>query len=279
MKYKASYPNQADFEAAVNELHRDLFEQRGDTFVFVGVEGIKTETDVSKLSTALSKEREDHKATKAQLKSVLGERSVEETVALIDSVPELSAAVENSKKPDEERVSSMVEARIKSRLTPIERERDQLRQAKLDADARLSQYEAADRTRTIQSTMTLAMRGGKDGKGPKVLTVAEEDVLLSAERVMQINEDGSVTTKDGLDPVTWLYDVAPRKPHWFEPSQGGGAKGSGAGAGQTFTDNPWSRKHWNITAQMQAVKADRNRAEQMAKAAGSKIGATSPPEK
>lgn len=279
MKYKVEYATQDDFEAAVPEPHRDLFEQRGDKYVFVGVEGLKTETDVSKLQTALAKEREDHKASKTQLKLVLGDRNVEDTVALIDSVPELQAQVETSKKPDDERINGLVEARIKSRLTPVEREREQLRQKTSEYEQRISGYEAADRTRTVQSTMILAMRGGKDGKGPKVLTVAEEDVLLSAERVMQINEDGSVTTKDGLDPLTWLYEVAPRKPHWFEPSQGGGAKGSGPGAGATFADNPWTRKSWNITEQMRQVKADPARAAKMAAAAGSKVGATQPPEK
>lgn len=279
MKYKAEYATQADFEAAVQEAHKDLFEQRGDKFVFVGIEGMKTETDVTKLQSALVKERDEHKATKGALKSIIGDRSVDETVALIDSVPELASQVENSKKPDDERINALAEARIKSRLTPLEREREQLRQAKDDYEKRIASYEAADRSRSIQSAMLIAMRGGVDGKGPKVLPVAEEDVLLAAERVMQINEDGSVTTKDGSDPVSWLYETVPRKPHWYEPSAGGGGKGSGAGSGQSFGDNPWTKKHWNITNQMREVRADRKRAEQMAKAAGSSIGATTPPEK
>jgi hypothetical protein len=276
MKYKLEYATVADFEAAVQEAHKDLFEVRGDKVVFVGVEGMKTDTDVHKLQTALAKERDDHKAAKSTLKGLVGDRTAEETVALLDSVPELIAAVENSKKPDDERINSLVEARIRSRLTPVERERETLKTAKADYEQRIAKYEASDRMRAIQSTMLIAMRGGSDGKGPKVLPVAEEDVLLAAERVMQINEDGTVSTKDGADPVTWLYEVSSRKPHWYEPSGGGGAKGSSAVNGASFASNPWTKKHWNATNQGREIRADRNRAEQMAKAAGSHIGATAP---
>lgn len=278
MKYKVSYPDQASFEAAVSEPHRDLFEQRGDAFVFIGVEGIKTSEDVTKLTTALSKEREDHKATKASLKSVLGDRTLDETVALIDSVADLTAQVETAKKPDDERVNALADSRARAKILPLERENATLKTQLSEANGRIAKYEASDRARAVQTTMLSVARGGAENKGPKVLPHAEEDMLNAAERVMVVNEDGSVTTKDGTDPMTWLYEVAPKKPHWFEPSEGGGGKGSRT-TGTAFTKNPWTKKDWNFTEQAKEIKADSKRAEQMAKAAGSYIGATKPPEK
>jgi hypothetical protein len=67
-----------------------------------------------------------------------------------------------------------------------------------------------------------------------------------------------------------------QRPHWWPTSAGGGAGGGGGGFGGE--PNPFSAEHWNLTAQG-AIIRDKGTAaaETLAKAAGTKIGATRPP--
>lgn len=277
-KYKSKYKAGEEFESAVAEHHRDLYEQRGEEMLLIGFEGMKTEADVSRVQTALEKERGDHKTTRANYNALLGGRDHETALAIIDGHDELKAQFEAAKKPDDERINTLVEARIKSRLTPLERERDALKTRAAELENENVSFKKDAKTRRIHSALDLAMKGGQDGKGPKVLDVAREDVLLAAERVFDETEDGNIATKDGIDPVAWLYDVAPKKPHWFPPAEGGGSKGPGNGGG-SYPNNPWSKGHWNKTEQGAIYKENPQRAEQMAKAAGSSITAVHPPQK
>jgi hypothetical protein len=81
----------------------------------------------------------------------------------------------------------------------------------------------------------------------------------------------------GLDAKLWLQDMQQKKAHWWPPSQGGGAGGSGGGGGN-FPNNPWSKQHWNLTKQGEAVRTlGEEKAKQMASAVGSHIGAIAPP--
>ena len=106
---------------------------------------------------------------------------------------------------------------------------------------------------------------------------------MLAERVFEVGEDGRVTTSGasgvtpGLDPAAWLLEVQPKRTHWWPASVGGGARGKGYGSGSAWDKNPWTRQHWNLTAQGQVYAADPERAAQMARSAGSEIGARKPP--
>ena len=112
----------------------------------------------------------------------------------------------------------------------------------------------------------------------KVLPEAHDDALLLAERVFEIREDdGAIVTRDqvgttpGVDPQVWLTEMRERRPHWWPSSQGGGAKGSGAGL--DAVDNPWNPKAPNLTEQARIMAANPDRAKQLAKAAGTEIAA------
>jgi len=65
-----------------------------------------------------------------------------------------------------------------------------------------------------------------------------------------------------------------KSPKWLPTSQGGGAGGGAGGAGSG--SNPWGAKSWDLDAQGEMIRQDRAKAERMAKAAGSKIGALAP---
>lgn len=235
------------------------------------VEGMKTQGDVDRLQSALTKERNDHKAVRERL-GLLGERKIEDVLSQLDRIPELEAAAAG--KLDEKQLDQLVEGRIRTKLAPIERERDQLRGQLGEKDKIIEGYTVKERTRMIHDAVRSA------ASSVKLLPEALEDALMLAERVFEVGEDGKVTTRDnvgvtpGVDPTVWFSDLQNKRPHWWGPSQGGGAGGNRGGSGGGA--NPWSAEGWNMTAQGQILKENATRAEQLAKAAGTTIGGPRP---
>ena len=103
---------------------------------------------------------------------------------------------------------------------------------------------------------------------------------MNAERMFEITEEGQVITKDGVGvtpgvaPDVWLSEMQPKRGHWWPASTGGGAKGS---KGANFASNPWTKENWNMTEQGKILSTQgREKAEQMAKAAGTSLGGRKP---
>ena len=256
----------------VDDKYHDLYTENDGKFVFSGVEGVKSQEDVNRLTSALTKERNDHKSVKDRL-GLLGDRKIEDVLAQLDRIPELEAAAEG--KLDDDKLNNIVESRIKTKLSPIERERDQLK-------ARVTELETVNGELT-QREITRGLHDiiRKEGGTQKVLPEAMEDALMLAERVFERTEDGQYVVKDnvgftpGLEAGAWLTDLQSKRPHWWGPSSGGGAGGQRGGGG-SGGPNPWSAEGWNMTEQGKILKADRSRAEQLAKAAGTSIGGQKP---
>ncbi len=250
---------------------QSLYTERNGKYELTGIEGVKTQADVDRLQTALTKERTDHKQLKDRF-SVLGDRKPEDVIAALDRIPELEAAAKGNL--DETKISELVEGRIKSRLAPIERQAQTLQQQLSEANASLEMLRTKDSLRIV----TDAVRGAASKL--KVVDSAVEDVTLLAERLFTIDETGAVITKDnvgvtpGISADVWLTDMQAKRPHWWGPSQGGGAGGNrGGGSGVT---NPWSKDSWNLTEQGRIYKENSGKAEQLAKAAGTTIGGPKP---
>lgn len=237
------------------------------------VEEVTKLPDVERLTTSLNKERTDHKGTKAKLApfAALGDPAALQ--AQLDRIPELEAAAEG--KLDEGKINSIVEGRLKTKLAPLERERDQLKSQLTEKDEVIKTYTVAETRRKVSGAVTKAARE------LKVVDTAVEDIEIIGERLFEITEDGSVVTKDGvgvtpgLSPKAWLEDMQAKRPHWWGPSVGGGAGGNGKGGG-VGGPNPWTAEGWNLTEQGQILRADRAKAERLAKAAGTSIGGAKP---
>mgnify|MGYP000918750037 CR=1 FL=1 len=267
MKLKTSYEQQTDIPAG----YEDLFTERNGKWELTEVEGIKTAEDVNRLSTSLTAERTAHKATKQKF-APLGERPVDEIVADLDKIEEYKLAASNA--PDDKKLESIVETRIKSKLAPVERERDQLRVQLTERDTTIRTYQEKDRSRTIRDHVVRAATGAK------LLTEAVDDAVMLAERLFDIDESGAVVTRDnvgvtpGIAPEAWLIDLKDKKPHWYGETVGGGARGSRNGGSNG--PNPFTDENWNMTEQGKLVKTDPVKAAQLAKAAGTTIGGPRP---
>lgn len=268
MALQAQYDNLDE----VPEAHRELYTERNGRFEFTGVEGVKTQADIDRLTTSLTKERDTHKATKAQISAwaALG-GTPEEIQQKLDRIAELEAAAEG--KLDEGKLNQLVEGRIKSKTAPIERERDGLKGQLAEANAKIEQYEARERQRSIHDAVRTA------ATKHKLLDTAVEDALFLAERMFEVDEEGRVVTRDGVgvtpgvEAHVWLTEMQQKRPHWWGPSQGGGGRpGTGGGGGA----NPFTAAGWNMTEQGRLVRENPDRANQLARAAGTTIGGPKP---
>lgn len=258
------------------EATQALYKKVGENYI-LQVEGAKTQADIDEIKGYLATERESHKTTKTKLKEYDDIRGLNlsptELLEKLDRFDELEAAAEG--KLDEEKINEIAERRVKARIAPIERERDKFKNELLESQASNESYVLKDRTRSIHDVVREATTGAK------IVPTAVEDVLMLAERLFEVGEDGNVVSKDnvgitpGIEPTVWLSEIAEKRPHWFAPNQGGGASGQKGGAG--FSNNPFSTDSWNMTEQGKLVRENPERADQMAKSAGTTIGGGRPP--
>ena len=79
-----------------------------------------------------------------------------------------------------------------------------------------------------------------------VIPEAMEDVLLNADIVFSLGENGKAQTEEGITPLAWLNNMQSKRSIWWPQSQGGGSTGNGRLATASM-ENPWSAKHWNVT--------------------------------
>jgi hypothetical protein len=287
MALKAIYENVDD----IPEVHRDLYSERDGKHVLTGVEGIKFQSDVDNVMTSLTKERNDHKATKLKYSSyskLLNHEGkpfekAEDLQAVIDSVPELKAAAEAGGSKSAEAVARQVEAAKKTLETTLGRQVAEVSEKFNKAQQRIDVLEDQQRKTFIRDNVLKEIMGSKIGKfEPDAI----EDALMYADRHLETeeerDEDGNLTFKSvrtrdgvgvtpGLEPAAWLAEMQPRKGHWYLPSEGTDSRGNKRNS-NNMPNNPWSVKGWNMTAQGQYYKEHGEaKAQQMAQAAGTTL--------
>lgn len=256
----------------------DLYIEKEGEWHFVGVEGIKTQTDVDRVMLGLSKERDEHKGTKAKLAvwEGLDRADVDAKLARLE---ELEVASKNSvtKEEMDKRLEELTEVRVKNRMLPVERERDGLKKKLEEADKAIAQLTAEKNRRIVHDKIREAAVAAK--VQPEVMA----DVLLLSDNVFELTENGDLLTKEnaygvdaGLAPDTFFQTQQERRPYWWPPSTGGNSKGSGNKGGGGGV-NPWAADTWNLTEQGKYVKEHgMEKAQQMAKMAGATVGGSKP---
>lgn len=258
----------------IPEAHRELYTERGGKFELTGIEGVKTQADIDRLNRGLTSERDAHKLSKAKLEGYLNLGDAEELQAKLDRIAELEAAAGG--KLDETKLNELVEGRLRTKTAPLEREKAQLIAQNAEKDTKIEAYEARERQRVIHDVVRTA------ASKSKMHEHALEDALLLAERVLEVDEQGNVTTKDGvgvtpgISPEVWLQEMAPKRPHWWPESGGGGGRGNPGGRGGHGGNNPFTAEHWNMTEQGRVYSESPERAAQLAQSAGTTVGGQRP---
>ncbi len=255
-----------------------LYTERDGEWHFTGVTGIKTQVDIDKVMTGLTKERDEHKATKEKLRAWEGlERP--DVDAKLARLEELEVASKNSipKAEMDKKLDELAEVRVKNRMLPVERERDGLKKKLEEADKAIAQLTAEKNRRIVHDKIREAAVAAK--VQPEVMA----DVLLLSDNVFELTENGDLLTKEnaygvdaGLAPDTFFQTQQERRPYWWPPSTGGNSKGSGNKGGGGGV-NPWAADTWNLTEQGKYVKEHgMEKAQQMAKMAGATVGGSKP---
>lgn len=270
----------------IPEGYAELYSERNGKWELTGVTGIKTQADIERVSSALVKERKDHKDTREKLSSFgdLDPAAAHEKLdgydSLVEQVEALRAAGGTF---DETKMEPIIQARVKQAVGPLDRQLQQA-QRKLEDTQKLvatKDLEVGELKTTM--TMTNIERQIRDAAiDAKVLTPAINDAILNARGIFEITEDGKTLTKDvngvvpGLTPKEWLNDQKDKAPHWFATSVGGGSRGAGGPGAGGRANNPWTKENWNLTKQGAVVRElGEAKAAEMAASVGSKIGATS----
>jgi hypothetical protein len=265
-----------DLDEAVRSEYKETIDPNDKTkkVYVLDIENPGVLPDVVRLTTSLSKERDAHKQTKTKFAPLAALGDIAELQAKLDRIPELEAAAEG--KLDETKLGAIVESRLKSKLAPVERERDLLKTQVVELGATITGFQTEKKQRSIADHIR-----GAIGKTTGFQPAAVEDAIVFGERMLEVDDDGRVVTKDGVgvtpgvDATVWLTEMQTKKPHWWGPSAGGGARGAGAGNGGGGA-NPFTAEGWNMTAQGTMIRENRARAEQMAKSAGTTIGGPKP---
>lgn len=269
MRVKKVYDTEADIPSDLSAFYE---ERDGKWHLTLDVEGAANQDDVTRLNGALSKERNDHKATKEKLRKFEPLGEPDDVQQKLDRLGDLEAG---GNLPDEEKITREVERRIKARLAPIERERDRAKQEAQEAAAERDRAAGTLRSRSIRDDVRSAAMEAK------VVGTALDDVLLYGDSLFEQNETGETVTKDGiagvtpgLKPSAWLSDQKERRPHWWPTSQGAGSQGNRGGGGGDA--NPFTAENWNVTGQGKLAASDLAKAERLAKAAGTTLGGGKP---
>jgi len=263
----------------IPEQYRELYTEQDGKFVLTGISGVKTQTDVDRVQEGARKEREEHKATKAKLHAWDGFDEPDKLREQLDRVAELEIMAKGNKEEFDSKLEELTEARVKSRLGPVERQNKTLTEQLAEAKTLTEQLLGEKVRRTIGDKVSDACTTAK------VLPEALPDIKLLANQVFEVTDDGAVLTKEnpfgvtpGLAPDVWLSEMQEKRPHWWPRSTGGGATGSGGPGG--MKGNPWSHDNWNLTEQGKYIKEHGvEKAEQMAKAANTTIGGRKPEQK
>lgn len=277
MDLTATYESQDEIPETIN--FRELFTEKNGKWELTGIAGVKTEADVARVQTSLHKAQNDNKELKSQLKSWEG-WDREEVQTKLDRIEELEAAAAD--KLDDAKIDELAQKRadgiVRTKVAPLERQIKELTGQVGELSDVNGKLTAAADTRAREDVLRpmLVER--------KVLPEHHEDVFLYAERHFEKGEDGKWFTREGIGGVTagaapkdWLEEMLEKRPGWLPPSAGGGARGSSAAGGAFGGQNPWTAEHWNMTEQGRILKTmGRERAEAMAKAAGTKLGGKKP---
>jgi hypothetical protein len=259
---------------AVPAAVKDLYTEQDGKAVLTGVNGMKTQGDIDRIQDGLRKEREDHAKTKADLKPFKG-MDATEVQATLDRVAELEAT--NGGKLDDEAINKIVEARLKQKTAPLQRQIDDLTTTNGELLA------SNDKLTGTISTGSRNEAVRKIATEMKVHASAIPDIELVAANFLEKDEHtGAWIVKadakgvtPGTDIKQFMKEMQKTRGHWWPTSAGGGAGGGLEGGNGAV--NPFSGDGWNITQQGQLLRTDRPLAESLAKAAGTSIGGDRPP--
>ena len=249
-----SYASEDD----IPENAKEYYTKEGEEWILTGVNG-GGKKNIDRLTTSLANERNEHKTTKNKYSKLNG-HDIDQLLQRDSEYDELKIRAE---KVDDGKIDEIVAVRIKNKLAPLERERDELKGKVTAYENEVTELKGKETTRKIKGALS------KAALAAKVINEAIGDVEDLGARLFEVTEDGQVVSRDGvgvtpgITPEMWLQDIQDKKPYWFPGNIGGGAGGSRGGQG-AGGKNPWSYEGWNLTEQGKILRENPEKAGRMA---------------
>jgi len=257
---------------SVDESLHEFYKETDDGSFTLQVSGAPTDQsgDVVRLKGSLEKERLAHKDTKAKLTG-LGGITSDEVQELRDKAEDLEYQLGKAGEGNDEAIEERALKLAERQTRKLEQKIGDLQEANTAHLTAISLHEAAGNQRKIKDAVEEALT---NENVPPIVDSAREDILPFAERIMTLNDEGEVVSRDGVgfEPGLSFGDVlgdirdSGRRGHWFKGNKSGGAQsGSGSDLGG---DNPWKAETRNMTKAQKLVVEDPKRARSMIIAAG-----------
>jgi hypothetical protein len=131
-----------------------------------------------------------------------------------------------------EKKVSQIKSDYEAKMAELQKQLEQFESASVE-------YKTKFETKVVEDT--IRDTAIKAGVRPEALT----DVLMRATQIFSLGEDGSVEARDSqgnlmkiddlvLTPDNWIKSLKESAPHYWPPSQGAGATGSGANSGDVM---------------------------------------------
>tara|TARA_S200002703_G_scaffold140858_1_gene132323 strand:+ start:233 stop:1066 length:834 start_codon:yes stop_codon:yes gene_type:complete len=257
---------------SVDESLHEFYKETDDGSFTLQVTGAPTDQsgDVVRLKGSLEKERLAHKETKAKLAG-LGGITSDEVQELRDKAEDLEYQLGKAGESNDEAIEERALKLAERQTRKLEQKIGELQEANTAHLNAISLHEAAGNQRKIKDAVEAALT---DENVPPIVDSAREDILPFAERIMALNDEGQVVSRDGVgfEPGLSFGEVlgdirdSGRRGHWFKGNKSGGAQsGSGSDLGG---ENPWKAETRNMTKAQKMVVEDPKRARSMIIAAG-----------
>lgn len=237
------------------EAFHALYELRDGKYMLTGVEGMVTEADVARATRALNQEKEQHRETKAKLKSFgdLKPSEVSEQLEELRTMKEKGVT-------DEDRINTLADQRARRLTAEVQRQLDTTGKTLAERESELTAIRNQLQGRELEDVVRSEIKNIK-GLQPEVVT----DAIILARSQLTRAEDGVFVDSNGISVKDWLIKSAEARPYWYMPSNGGGANG---GRGGNQTANPFTAQNWNVTEQGKLMVSDPTKYEALARAAG-----------
>jgi hypothetical protein len=263
-----------DVPEAIREHYKE--QKQGDKTVYVlDLDGVDAHPGVVNLKSAFERVKADKKklgedlaAANAKLKDIPEDFDATEWERLrTDEQTRQSDPGNNDVRKQIETATAAVKSQYEAKIAKIKKDSDA---AIAERDRKIAALDADIRKRLVTDGLTAALTEA-GVTNPAFLKAAR---AMLEHDVEVVEEDGSRTAKMKSD--LGGDDLAKYVQNWVQgdegkafvsPAKGADSKG---GNSRSSEDNPFGKTGWNKTAQGQLIRADRAKAERLAKAAGFK---------
>lgn len=238
----------------VEEKYKELYQKTDQGEYLLSVIGIPEDQslNVLKLEKSLLASRNDTKEVKEKFnnyKEQLGNLNPEEISNKLKELEELKVKSSKTSEESELESSEKFQKLLSLKLSPLEKEKELLREQKEQYEKDLETFKQENNNRLINEELI------KYASKTNIIPEAIDD-LLKYSSDFEIT-DGKVHTKDLKTIETWLNDYKSKKPHWWPASKGSNSVGSGLNKNIIVKENPFlPGKTWSITDQFQLKQKD-----------------------